>query len=207
VARGEVAELFGEDALTMDSFFRMLGTRKIAEESYALLKDEDKEVYQAYADGINDYVAGIDLMGDDPTGRLLPPEFLTFGITKETWRPWSPVDSICVLKLMNFHLSWNWMNDLTRESIKRLHPELADMAEEISPFHKGFLAKLTTVLDEEDLKAWDQYSDKTLLERYEAAQEHVKKASPKFTYTEYKGKPAQIPDGTVGKGEPVLGED
>jgi acyl-homoserine lactone acylase PvdQ len=57
-------------------------------------------------------------MGDNPTARLLPPEFLTFGISKETWRPWSPVDSLAVFRLLSFHLSWNWMNDLMRESFR-----------------------------------------------------------------------------------------
>jgi penicillin amidase len=117
-ARGELAELFGHDALPIDKFFRRLGIRKLSEESYELLPEDEKEFLQAYADGINDYVAGVELMGDNPTARLLPPEFLTFGISKETWRPWSPVDSLAVFRLLSFHLSWNWMNDLMRESFR-----------------------------------------------------------------------------------------
>jgi penicillin amidase len=109
---------FLDDALPIDKFFRRLGIRKLSEESYELLPEDEKEFLQAYADGINDYVAGVELMGDNPTARLLPPEFLTFGISKETWRPWSPVDSLAVFRLLSFHLSWNWMNDLMRESFR-----------------------------------------------------------------------------------------
>jgi acyl-homoserine lactone acylase PvdQ len=41
---------------------------------------------------------------------------------------------------------------------------------------------MTTVLDEEDLKQWGHWSDETLLERYEAAKEHVARASPKLRH-------------------------
>ena len=60
---------------------RRLGTRRYGEESYEILPEEDKEFYQAFADGINDYVASVDLYSDDSSARLLPPEFLTFGVT------------------------------------------------------------------------------------------------------------------------------
>ena len=175
-----MAELFGPDALPIDKFMRRLGLRRVSEESYEMLSDDEKAYYQAYADGVNDFVAGVDLYSDDGTARLLPPEFLTFGITKENWRPWHPVDSMSILRLISFHLSWNWMNDLTRESFRHKHPDLAEFAEELAPFHAGNLADMTTVLDDDDLKQWNQYSEQTLLERYEAAKEHVARASPKI---------------------------
>jgi penicillin G amidase len=189
----------------MDTFFRQLRIRHIAEESYKIMPAEDKAFYQAYADGINDFVVGINLLSQSPTARLLPPEFLAFGITKDNWRPWHPVDSICVLKLMNFHLSWNWMNDLTRESIKKIHPELNEMVEEIAPFHAGNLHKMTTVLDDADLKEWNQWSDKTLLERYQEAFEHAKAAEPKFEFQGAGAGAKMISD--LGFENPVFGED
>ena len=73
---------------------------------------------KAYTNGVNDYVQGVDLLGGNPTARLLPPEFLLFGITKESFEPWSPSDSMLCIKMMAFNLSWNWPNDLLREAFR-----------------------------------------------------------------------------------------
>lgn len=54
-------------------------------------------------------------MSSDASAKLLPPEFYTEGIYK--MEPWRPVDSLCLLKILNFHLSWNWGQDLTREAL------------------------------------------------------------------------------------------
>jgi len=40
------------------------------------------------------------------------------------------------------------------------------MAEELIPFTTDFFATLTTVVDEEDLKKANQYSEKSLNEQY-----------------------------------------
>lgn len=37
---------------------------------------------EAYSNGINDYIDGVDFFADEFTGRLLPPEFIGFGINK-----------------------------------------------------------------------------------------------------------------------------
>ena len=64
------------------------------------------EVLEAYAAGVNDYVAHLGFNKPDSTGILLPPEFIVLGVKEML--PWRPVDSICLLKMINFHLSWNW---------------------------------------------------------------------------------------------------
>ena len=61
-----------------------------------------KETLKAFSDGINDYVAGVSLFASDATGRTLPLEFIAFGITKESFTPWSPVDSLAIIRLMSF---------------------------------------------------------------------------------------------------------
>ena len=92
------------------------------------------------------------MSADNPTARLPPPEFLAFGLNKDTWRPWNPADNIAIFKLLSFHLSWNWMNDLSRESFRQRHPDLEEFVEEINPFYAGNLHTLVTVLEDEDLK-------------------------------------------------------
>jgi acyl-homoserine lactone acylase PvdQ len=67
---------------------------------------------------VNDFIDGIDTLGSNPTARLLPPEFLLLGITKENWIPWTPQDSLICGILMSFNLSWNWSNDLLREALR-----------------------------------------------------------------------------------------
>lgn len=56
--------------------------------------------------------------------------------------------------------------DLAREAVRESHPDLADMVEELIPFATEYLANLVTTVDDEDLKAWGQYSEQTLQEKY-----------------------------------------
>ena len=111
-------------------------------------------MFQAYADGVNDFIRGVDALGSNPTTRLLPPEFLLLGITKENWTTWTPQDSLACAMLMSFNLSWNWPNDLLREALRQRSPDLEDLAEEIAPFAHDMLAEVITIVDEEDLKHW-----------------------------------------------------
>jgi hypothetical protein len=52
-----------------------------------------------------------------------------------------------------------------------MHPDLAELVEELIPFTSNFMHNLVTILDEDDLKAQKQWSEKTLHERYTAAKE------------------------------------
>ena len=54
--------------------------------------------------------------------------------------------------LMSFNLSWNWPNDILRESLRQKHPDLENLAEQIAPFAQDMLAETLTIVDEEDLK-------------------------------------------------------
>ena len=92
------------------------------------------------------------MFGSNPTGRMLPPEFLLFGITKESFVPWNPADSIICLKMMGFNLTWNWTNDLLRESLRQKHLELEEIVEELVPFTSDMLPETLTIVDEDDLK-------------------------------------------------------
>ena len=56
LASGTLSELFGSDTLEIDMFMRAIGLRKLAEESYKLMSDAEKDVLLAYTDGINDFV-------------------------------------------------------------------------------------------------------------------------------------------------------
>ena len=114
---------------------------------------------QAYADGINDCVTGTSFLKKKTTGMLLPPEFYAFGMSDlSEWRPWHPVDSIAFLKYKNYFMTWNWMNDLARESLRQKDPELASLLEELNPFKSEDMFDHTYTIDDEDLKEHGQFS-------------------------------------------------
>ena len=86
-----------------------MGFKRLAEAAWPTLTKKHQDTLQAYADGVNDAVFGTSLFRKHGTGRLLPPEFYTFGISDlSQWRPWSPIDSLALLKYKSYYLSWNW---------------------------------------------------------------------------------------------------
>ena len=108
---------------------------------------------------MNDYVDNLGFRKAQSTGYLMPPEFIVLGV--KDFRPWTPTDSLCILKLLNFHLSWNWGQDLLREVISQAG--LDDMVEEIFPFTAEFSHNLVTIVDPEDIKGTKHWSDETLV--------------------------------------------
>jgi len=90
VAAGELSEilpprLFGENVLRLDKRQRILGLRMVAEQSVSQLSGEKKELFEAYARGVNAYIAS--------HKDSLPPEFRLLDYQP---KPWSPVDSYLV---------------------------------------------------------------------------------------------------------------
>ena len=132
----------------------------------AILDSQSREVLQAYADGVNDYVQGVSLFSSSKTARLLPPEFLVFGITKESFEPWTPVDSIITIKMMSLLLTWDWAANLQREGLRQKHPDLNNLMEEIMPFTTDFLYDVVPIVDDSDLKKQGLYSEEPLVKRY-----------------------------------------
>ena len=58
--------------------------------------------------------------------------------------------------MMQFFLdSWFGLNDLVRESFRQMHPDLEEMVEQLAPFTNEFKDNMITIVDEDDLKAWN----------------------------------------------------
>jgi penicillin amidase len=104
---GRLAELFGEEVVEMDITFRHMGFKHLSSQIMKTISKEEKDILEAYADGVNAFVSKVGLLTEDNSAHLLPPEFYAFNIE---WQPWTPEDSISSLKLLNFHLSWDWGN-------------------------------------------------------------------------------------------------
>jgi penicillin amidase len=103
VMQARVAEIVGPDGAATDVLFRTLGLYRLAEQSVAHLDLETRGLLEAYAAGVNAYIAG--------HKGPLPIEFALLHISP---RPWRPADSIATLKYMQFSLSENMYGELAR---------------------------------------------------------------------------------------------
>ncbi|MGZ3255049.1 MAG: penicillin acylase family protein, partial [Burkholderiaceae bacterium] len=104
IAAGRMAEILGPDALNIDRFIRTIGVRRNAEKTLVNLSPEARTVLDAYAKGINAYLA-------KRTGPL-PPEFLLTGAPSPEL--WQPVDSLGWQTMMAWDLGANWTQELLR---------------------------------------------------------------------------------------------
>jgi penicillin amidase len=95
LASGTLAELLGPAALPSDVELRTIGIRRAAERSLAVISAQARAAVEAYAEGVNAYVA---------THPRLPPEYLALEITK--FKPWTALDSMAVAKSLTFSLSF-----------------------------------------------------------------------------------------------------
>ncbi|MEU8706005.1 penicillin acylase family protein [Streptomyces sp. NPDC048565] len=124
---GRLSEMFGADQVGTDSFLRTLGWRKVAQEEYDTVLDEDtKKNLQAYAAGVNAYLDGKD-------GKDISVEYAALGLTND-YKPteWTPVDSVAWLKAMAWDLRGNMQDEIDRslmtsrlsaKQIKDLYPD------------------------------------------------------------------------------------
>ncbi|HET9017938.1 MAG TPA: penicillin acylase family protein [Acetobacteraceae bacterium] len=101
-ASGELAALVGPPALPIDRFMRTLGLRHRAVEELAGLPADTRTMLDAYARGVNAWIAA--------RGRFAASEFVAFGAP----RPWSAVDSLLWGKTMALYLAENWRTERAR---------------------------------------------------------------------------------------------
>jgi penicillin amidase len=104
-ASGTLSEVLGEGAMGSDVQLRTLGLRRAAQASLPAISAEGQLWLQAYADGVNAYVA-------DPANPM-PPEYGALELTRDSFTPWTPVDSLAVAKLLAFGLSFD-LGDIDR---------------------------------------------------------------------------------------------
>jgi penicillin G amidase len=105
VGQGRMAEIRGADLLSVDRFIRTVGFYREAETSFSALSPWAQKRLEAYAEGVNTFLAS----------HPLPPEFLLAGDSPE---PWKPADSLVIGKLEAYQLSQNF-------KLKLLHARLA----------------------------------------------------------------------------------
>ncbi len=94
-ASGTLAELLGPAALGSDVLLRAIGLRRAAARSLAALSPRTRAALEAYADGVNAFVAT----------NPLPPEYGALELFE--FAPWDPLDSVTVAKLISFGRSFD----------------------------------------------------------------------------------------------------
>ena len=113
-AAGDLAELLGPDYVDHDRQQRILGLRVAARKAVEVASPEVRSHYEAYARGVNAYIAS--------HHNRLP---LEFRILRYSPRPWTPEDSTLIAAQMVQDLSTSPRHALTREKIlAKLGPEL-----------------------------------------------------------------------------------
>jgi len=127
IGSGRLSEMFGDKQLDTDTFLRTLGWARVAQQELDGLSSEDLAPLQAYADGVNAYLA-------DHQGTALSLEYavlklLTPGYSPE---PWQPLHTLTWGKAMAWDLGSSRLDSeaahavlmkiLTPEQIGELYP-------------------------------------------------------------------------------------
>ncbi len=106
-AQGRLSELFGEKTLRIDMLIRRFDLYGLALASVEA-QDEDTQIaLQAYADGVNAWLAQIN---SGARGRGAPEMWLF----NQPIAPWQPADSIAILKVMALQLSSHLEDEVLR---------------------------------------------------------------------------------------------
>ncbi|MFE8017074.1 penicillin acylase family protein [Streptomyces antibioticus] len=116
---GRLSEMFGADQIDNDEFLRTLGWERVAKEEYdKKLSPSTKKYLQAYAKGVNAYLAGKD-------AEEISLEYAALGFVND-YEPaeWTPVDSVSWLKAMAWDLRGNMQDEIDRALMtSRLGPQ------------------------------------------------------------------------------------
>ncbi len=109
-ARGEMAEIFGKAVLEEDKRRRTYGFARLSTQAAANMTSEMKMLLEAYASGVNAYIASCN-------DKTLP---LEFRILQYKPRPWQPADSLSIGLIMHESLTTSWQVDVMRAAFADL---------------------------------------------------------------------------------------
>ena len=125
VARGELSEIFGKQALEEDKRWRRYGFAKVVEDGWRQTSPELRAALENYSRGVNAYLAALD-------EKSLPVEFR---ILQYKPREWKPTDTLVIGKILAEALSSTWRTDLLRASLQNLPKEkITDLTNNVTPF-------------------------------------------------------------------------
>ena len=117
VAAGRTAEMFGEAQVEADIFLRTLGWERVAAREYQALSPLMRTLLDAYAQGVNAYLAG---RGEWETSL----EYAFLGIQNPDYRPaaWKPTDTLAFAKVVAWDLRTNIVSEIERAVLSESIP-------------------------------------------------------------------------------------
>ena len=115
IAQGRLSELFGPSTLAYDDFMRRLDLAEAARSSLSAQDDSTLVALNSYSEGVN---AWIQEVNNGALGRGAP-EFFLF---ESSIAPWSPEDSIAILKLFALQSSGQFQEEILRARLSMLIP-------------------------------------------------------------------------------------
>lgn len=110
-AHGRLSEVLGPVSVAEDVRARRLALTRVARASERLLSDACRANLAAFSAGVN-------------RGTKLSPEFL---LLRYRPTPWTPLDSIAIVKQLGFDLGLNLKYEVYRARVAAEHPEHADL--------------------------------------------------------------------------------
>ncbi|MEX3100678.1 penicillin acylase family protein [Streptomyces sp. ST1015] len=113
-ARGRLSELFGAVTVQEDVRARKLALTRVARRSERLLEPRHRAALDAFSAGVNTAVQRMRRRGG------LPVEFALLRYRPE---PWTPLDSVLIVKHLGFDLAVNIKNETFRARLAAEHPE------------------------------------------------------------------------------------
>ncbi len=102
VAKGELSEILGKDAIKLDQYFRSLQLKKSSEIVLKNLDTFSLRLLESFSNGVNFYI--------ERFSNKLPVEFQALNYKPNRW---TPLDCILIGRLMAFTMSFSFWLDLT----------------------------------------------------------------------------------------------
>jgi penicillin G amidase len=128
IGAGRLAEMFGESQLDTDRFLRTLGWARVAQQELNQADPDSLAILQAYADGVNAYLA-------DHRGSALSFEYAILKLLSPNYQveSWTPLNSLTWAKVMSWDLGGNMDMEIYRaQLLKTLTPE--QVAQLVPPY-------------------------------------------------------------------------
>jgi penicillin amidase len=109
IGAGRLAEMFGADQIETDEFLRTLGWERIAREEWDLASPEMRSILEAYAAGVNAYLA-------ERSPAELSFEYSVLELVNHSYTPapWEPINTLTWAKALAWELRGNMDSEIER---------------------------------------------------------------------------------------------
>ena len=143
MAAGRMSEVFGAEALGLDLEIRNFNFYNAGKMNLEHMDEETRSYLQAYADGVNAYAHG---------AQVLPLEFYLLWLT---WEDWQVEDTLAQMAFFSFCLEFDWLYEIARQ---RIYETMGfSLALKLIPFGEQNLFRETTIMSNEELKEQGRY--------------------------------------------------